>query len=106
MEYLGVDKATNRKSPIVSVCIPTFQHGIFITECGDNVLGQRTNFTFEIVIGEDDSSDGTREICIEYADKFPDKVRLFLGDGSKKMMLYGRKSGRLNHLGLYGAGGG
>jgi len=41
---------------------------------------QETDFPFELIIGEDGSTDGTREICIEYANKYPDKIRLFLRD--------------------------
>src|SRR5690606_31633307 len=33
---------------------------------------------FEVIVGEDESSDGTREICMKYAEMHPDKVRLFL----------------------------
>lgn len=66
------------ENPLVSVSIITYQHAAFITECLEGVLAQKTNFEFEILIGEDGSTDGTREICIEYAERFPDKIRLFL----------------------------
>jgi glycosyltransferase involved in cell wall biosynthesis len=66
------------ENPLVSVSIITYQHAAFITECLEGVLAQKTDFEFEILIGEDGSTDGTREICIEYAERFPDKIRLFL----------------------------
>ena len=65
-------------NPLVSVHIQTYQHKNFIKTCLDSILAQKTDFPFEILIGEDDSSDGTREICIEYAKRHPDKIRLFL----------------------------
>jgi glycosyltransferase involved in cell wall biosynthesis len=43
---------------------------------------QETDFPFELIIGEDGSTDGTREICIDYANRYPDKIRLFLRDRS------------------------
>ncbi|MDQ3279465.1 MAG: glycosyltransferase, partial [Bacteroidota bacterium] len=41
---------------------------------------QKTTFPFEIVIGEDNSTDGTREIVLEYQKQFPDKVRVVTED--------------------------
>lgn len=100
-EYLGESKPINQIIPLVSVCIPTFQHIDFISKCLDSVLSQVTDFPFEILIGEDDSTDGTREICYRYADKYPDKIRLMLGKTEEKMIRNGKKIGRLNHLNLY-----
>lgn len=37
---------------------------------------QETDFPFELVIGEDCSTDNTRKICEDYARRFPDKIRL------------------------------
>lgn len=102
VEYLGVGKPVNNVSPLVSVCIPTYQHAGFIAECLDSVLSQKVSFSFEILIGEDQSEDGTREICIAYADKFPDKIRLFLNDRENVIFIDGRPSGRANFLNLYG----
>jgi glycosyltransferase involved in cell wall biosynthesis len=79
-EYLEENKEVNKITPLVSVSVATYQHVDFIKECLDGILMQITNFPIEIIVGEDESNDGTREICIEYADKYPDKVRLFLRD--------------------------
>ncbi len=65
-------------NPKVSVRITTYQHANFIRESIDSVLMQKTDFPFEIILGDDESSDGTLEVCVEYAIKFPDKIRLFL----------------------------
>lgn len=69
---------TVTKQPIVSVFVLTYQHVAFIEKCLDGILMQKTDFLIEIIIGEDDSTDGTREICMKYAKKHPDKIRLFL----------------------------
>ena len=65
-------------TPLASICVQTFQHRNFITDCLDNILNQDTTFSFEILLSEDDSPDGTREICLEYASRYPGKIRLFL----------------------------
>ena len=83
-------------TPLVSVCIPTFQHVNYIAQCLESVLRQRTSFPFEIIVGEDDSTDGTRQICEQYALKYPDKIRLFLRKSEEKIVINGKKTGRLN----------
>jgi len=56
----------------------TYNHAQFIAQALDSVLMQQVNFDYEIVIGEDCSTDATREILIRYQQNFPDKVRLLL----------------------------
>jgi glycosyltransferase involved in cell wall biosynthesis len=62
------------------VWVCTYNHAHFIKKCLDSILSQETEYTFEICLGEDSSTDGTRDICIQYADKFPNTIRLFLRD--------------------------
>lgn len=79
-EYLGTNKPVNAVKPLVSVRIATYQHAPYIKRCIESILMQETNFPFEIIIGEDESTDGTREICKKFAEEHPDKIRLFLRD--------------------------
>jgi glycosyltransferase involved in cell wall biosynthesis len=65
-------------NPEVSVRITTYQHGPYIKEAIESVLMQELDVPWEIIIGDDESTDGTREICIEYAKKYPNLIRLFL----------------------------
>ncbi|KAF0200320.1 MAG: glycosyl transferase family [Bacteroidetes bacterium] len=51
----------------VSVCMITYNHEFYIKQAIEGVLMQKCNFDFELVIGEDCSSDGTRNICEKYA---------------------------------------
>lgn len=64
--------------PKVSVCMITYNQEKYIAEAIESVLVQQVNFDYEIVIGEDCSTDRTREIVKEYAEKYPDKIRLLL----------------------------
>lgn len=79
-EYLGDNKPVNQIIPLVSVTVATYQHVNYIKECLDGILMQKTDFSYEIILGEDGSIDGTQEICKEYAEKFPDRIRLFIRD--------------------------
>lgn len=64
----------------VSVSIVTYNHEEYIAKALESILMQRTNFDYEIVIGEDCSSDNTREIIVGYQKKYPDKFRLLLNE--------------------------
>ena len=80
----------------VSVLIITYNHAPFIRQAIDSVLMQKTNFDFEILLGEDDSTDGTRQIVQEYHARHPDKIRLFLHDRKNVIYINGQPTGRAN----------
>ncbi|MFW6224678.1 MAG: glycosyltransferase [Bacteroidota bacterium] len=61
-------------NPLLSICTLTYNHENFIAKTLDGFLSQETNFEFEIVIGEDASTDNTREIIKKYHSQFPDKI--------------------------------
>lgn len=65
-------------SPKVSVCVMTYNHEKLIRGCLDSLLAQECNFDFEIIVGEDCSTDNTRSIVQEYANKYPSIIRLLL----------------------------
>ena len=100
LQKVPVQKHVNNvcKKPLVSVCVQTYQHVGFIAQCLDSILVQKTNFEFEILLGEDASTDGTRKICIEYAKKNPDKIRLFLHNRENVIFIDGNPTGRFNML--------
>jgi len=60
----------------VSVAMITYNHEEFIAQAVESALMQETDFDYEIVIGEDCSTDGTGEILKTYQKVHPDKVRV------------------------------
>jgi len=107
-EHKHVEEFVNQvpTQPVVSVCVQTYNHAAYIKECLDGILMQQTDFNFEILLGDDDSNDGTREICLEYAQKYPQKIRLFLHHRENNIKINGNPSGRFNLLyNLYSARG-
>jgi glycosyltransferase involved in cell wall biosynthesis len=77
--------------PIVSVRTSAYQHAKYIKQCIEGVLMQKTNFPIEYIIGEDFSTDGTREIVLEYAEKYPDVIRVVTADYNVGMKANGRR---------------
>ena len=82
----------------VSVSIITYNNEKYIAQAVDSVLMQEADFDYEILIGEDDSQDNTRAIVKEYAEHFPDKIRLFLNDRKNVIYVDGRPTGRWNFV--------
>lgn len=70
--------ATDGATPVVSVCMITYNHERFIAQAIESVLMQETDFPVELVIGEDCSTDGTRAIVQDYAARYPDKIKALL----------------------------
>jgi glycosyltransferase involved in cell wall biosynthesis len=71
----------------VSVLMTSFEHERFIARAFDGVLEQR-GVEFELLVGDDASTDGTRAVIERYARAHPDVIRTFLprrnlGQGGK-----------------------
>ncbi len=64
------------REPLVSVKMITYNHAPYIAQAIEGVIRQKTDFPFELVIGEDCSTDGTGEIVLEYQKKYPDVIRV------------------------------
>ena len=56
----------------------TFNQEKFIAQAIESALMQHANFKYEIVIGEDCSTDRTRDIVWEYQEKYADRIKLLL----------------------------
>lgn len=86
---------------MVTVCVFAYNHIDYIEQCLEGILMQETTFPFAIYLGEDASSDGTREKCIEYADKYPDIIKLVLHERANNISINGKPSGRFNSTYAY-----
>ncbi len=68
------------KPILVSACIITYNHEKFIRQCLDGALMQDVDYSYEIVIGDDHSTDSTAAICQDYAARYPDIIRFVSRD--------------------------
>lgn len=60
---------------VVSVVIVTYNQEQWIRQTIDSILAQKTDYPFEVIIGDDCSKDATLSICREYEDKY-DNVKV------------------------------
>ncbi len=62
----------------VTVGITTYNLEQYIAPCLDSILQQKTSFVYKILVVDDASTDGTRNILQKYRQKFPEKLELIL----------------------------
>jgi glycosyltransferase involved in cell wall biosynthesis len=60
----------------VSICMITYNQEKYISQSIEGVIRQNVNFQIELIIGEDCSTDTTREICLKYQNKYPSLITL------------------------------
>ena len=66
----------NQNSDIlVSICCITYNHEKYIAQAMEGFLMQKTNFKYEILVGEDCSTDGTKKIVEQYCRQYPDLIK-------------------------------
>ncbi|MDQ0966193.1 glycosyltransferase involved in cell wall biosynthesis [Flavobacterium sp. W4I14] len=65
---------------IVSVCCITYNHEKYIAQAIEGFLLQKTVFPIEILIGEDFSTDNTRQIIQTYQNKHPNQIKILSGE--------------------------
>ena len=80
---------------VVSVSLLVYNHDEFIEQALESILTQDTNFPFEIVIGDDASTDGTSEIINRHQREYPDKIKILR---STENLGKHTGNGRLNFL--------
>lgn len=65
---------------LLSVIIVSYNEGKYISQAIESCLSQVGIDDYEIIIGDDGSSDNSLEIIKEYQNKYPDKIKYFVMD--------------------------
>ncbi|MBR4920773.1 MAG: glycosyltransferase [Prevotella sp.] len=70
----------------ISVIVATYNQEKTIGRTLDSILMQQCHVPYEIVIGEDCSTDATLTICQQYSEQHPDVIRLFANKENKGLI--------------------
>lgn len=81
--------AGEQSAPLVSVAVITYNHAGYVRDCLNGLVNQSCDFAYEIVVGDDCSTDGTREVVKEYMDRY---------QGLIKGLLHGSNMGAVPNL--------
>lgn len=79
--------------PVISVLMWAYNHRPYVEQAIESVLAQQTQYSYELVVSDDCSTDGTAEILKDYQKRYPKKIRLILS--TRNMWKDGDITGRL-----------
>lgn len=68
----------DEKEIMVTIRCITYNHELYIRQCLDGFIMQKTNFRFVAIVHDDASTDGNADVIREYAQKYPDIIRPIL----------------------------
>lgn len=74
------------KSPLASIVVITYNQEKTLSSTLDSLLKQKTSFSYEIVVGEDCSTDGTRKVLSEYAYRYPNVIHPIYNEINKGVL--------------------
>jgi len=61
---------------VISVCLITYNQAKYIKKCLDSIVSQKVSVPWEVLVHDDMSTDGTLEIIKEYANRYPELIRI------------------------------
>lgn len=85
--------------PLLSVVVPVYNHAPYIEECLRSIAAQEVDFPMEVIVGEDGSTDNTREVLRRIEPELPDHFKIIyreknLGAVGNGEDLYARARGK------------
>jgi glycosyltransferase involved in cell wall biosynthesis len=90
-----VQRFQEEKIPKVSVCVITYNQEKYIRQCLQSIMDQETDFNLEVIVGDDCSTDGTRTIVQEFAERYKGIVKTIFQEKNT--------GGTKNYLDVHGA---
>jgi glycosyltransferase involved in cell wall biosynthesis len=91
----------NSTLPLVSITCITYNHEEYVAQALDGFLSQKTTFPVEIIVGDDCSTDKTKNIIFKYQKKYPHKIKLITSKnnvGMKKNSLRTRATAQGKYI--------
>lgn len=87
---------------MVSIFVPTYNHEKYIVQALDSILMQKTQYSYEVFVGEDCSTDNTRQVLKQWELAHPGKFTiLYREKNMNKELIYNSLDLKLRCKGKY-----
>ncbi len=104
-EIEEINEHLSRKSALVTVWCPAYNHGKYIRDTLNGFISQETDFAFQVLIYDDGSDDNTAKIIREFAYDYPNIIHAFLAERNTYQhpdrYMFTRKLKESNFVGKY-----
>lgn len=77
---------TETGKPLVTVVILTYNQERFVGQAIESAVGQVCDFSFEVLVVDDCSTDGTADVCRSYAERYPQTVKFVRNEKNKGLI--------------------
>ena len=68
------------QDPLVSIVIPSYNRANTVSQAIESIVNQQCDFDFELIVGDDCSTDNAREILLAWQTRYPAKIKLLFHD--------------------------
>ena len=68
------------QNPLVSIVIPSYNRANTVSQTIESIVNQQCDFDFEVIIGDDCSTDNAREVLSDYQSRYPEIIKLLFYD--------------------------
>lgn len=85
------DQSRLAEQPLVSILMIVFNHADYLAQAIDGLVCQKCDFPYEIVIGEDASTDASLDIALSYQKKYPHLIRVLYAESNVGMNANSRR---------------
>lgn len=69
-----------KDNPMISIYVATYNHERYIVQALDSIRAQKTKYTYEVLVGEDVSTDNTRHLLKQYEEQYPGFMTVYYRD--------------------------
>jgi len=76
-----------RTETVLSIIMPVYNHEAYVRQAIESILMQKTDFAYEVLIGEDWSPDGTRQVLQNMEKTLPECFHIYYRE--KNLGMYG-----------------
>ena len=70
-------KDENDYPVMLSICVPTYNHERYIRQALESIFMQKTNYSYEVLVGEDKSTDNTKKVIEEIEKERHPELKVF-----------------------------